>query len=93
MPKRRQKTDLTKEEAKVLYDYYSSLIEKLTKAKLALIEGGVKSYTIDNRSLTRFDIDKLSKELDDAVNKRAEYETIMKGGRPRKAFGIVPRDW
>ena len=84
---------MTREEAKVLYDYYGTLIEKLTKAKLALIEGNVKSYTIDNRSLTRFDINELSKELDDAVNKRAEYEAIMKGGRPRKAFGVVPRDW
>ena len=53
---------MTKNEAKALYEYYSKLIDKLTAAKLALVEGGVKSYTIDNRSLTRFDIDTLSSE-------------------------------
>ena len=84
---------MTKNEAKALFEYYSKLIEKLTAAKLALVEGGVKSYTIDNRSLTRFDIDTLSSEIDDAVRKRDEYRAIMNGARPRKAFGIIPRDF
>lgn len=84
---------MTKNEAKALYEYYSKLIDKLTAAKLALVEGGVKSYTIDNRSLTRFDIDTLSSEIDDAIRKRDEYRTIMNGARARKAFGIIPRDF
>ena len=84
---------ISKAQAKALYDYYGALITKLTEAKLKLLDGGVKSYTIDDRSLTRFDIDKLTAEIDDAVRKRAEYDTIMHGHSPRKAVGIVPRDF
>lgn len=80
-------------EARVMYEYYGNLITKLTDAKLALVDGGVKSYTVDDRSLTRFDIDKLSKEIDEAVNKRAEYAAIMNGKKPRRAVGVIPRDF
>lgn len=83
---------ISKNEAKVLYEYYNGLINKLVEAKLKLVEGGVKSYTIDDRSLTRFDIDKLGSEIEDAVNKRAMYAAIMNGKAVRKAVGIVPRD-
>lgn len=84
---------ISKNEAKALYEYYDKLVTKLTEAKLKLIDGGVKSYTIDDRSLTRFDIDKISAELDDAVNKRAVYKAIMNGRSPRKAVGVIPRDF
>ena len=84
---------ISRVEAKELRDYYDSLIKKLTAAKIALVEGGVKSYTIDDRSLTRFDLDKLGSEIEDAVNKRARYEAIMNGRKPRKAVGVVPRDF
>lgn len=84
---------ISKNEAKTLYEYYDKLVSKLTEAKLKLIDGGVKSYTIDDRSLTRFDMDKISAELDDAVNKRAMYKAIMNGKSPRKAVGVIPRDF
>lgn len=84
---------ITKNEAKELHDYYDTLVKKLMAAKLALVDGGVKSYTIDDRSLTRFDLDKLSSEIEDAINKRAMYEAILNGRKPRKAVGVVPRDF
>ena len=84
---------VSKKTAKAMYDYYTKLIDKLTDAKLKLLDGGVKSYTIDDRSLTRFDLDKLTAEIDDAVRKQAEYDAILNGRSPRKAFGIVPRDF
>ncbi len=84
---------MTRAQAKAMYEYYDRLITKLTEAKIALVDGGVKSYTIDGRSLTRFDIDALTKEIDAAVTKRDEYAAIMNGRKARKAFGIVPRDY
>ncbi len=84
---------MRRNEAQALYDYYDRLITKLTEAKLALIDGGVKSYTVEGRSLTRFDIDKLGAEIDEAVRRRAEYAAILEGRAPRKKFGVVPRDW
>lgn len=84
---------ISRNEAQVMYEYYDKLITKLTKAKLSLVDGGVKSYAVDDRSLTRFDIDMLSKEIDEAVNKRAEYAAIMNGKKPRRAVGVIPRDF
>ena len=84
---------ITKTQARAMYEYYDRLIGKLMDAKIALLEGGVKSYTIDDRSLTRFDPDKLTEEIDKAVLKRAEYESLMNGKAPRKAVAVVPRDY
>ena len=84
---------ISKATAKAMYEYYTKLIEKLTDAKLKLLDGGVKSYTIDDRSLTRFDLDKLTAEIDDAVRKQAEYDAILNGRSLRKAVGVVPRDF
>lgn len=86
-------TMISKTQARAMYEYYDRLIGKLMDAKMALLDGGVKSYTIDDRSLTRFDLDKLTAEIDQAVIKRAEYEALMNGRSPRKAVAVVPRDY
>ena len=83
---------MTRATAKAYYEYYSKLVTQLMEAKLKLLDGGVKSYTIGDRTLTRFDINLLSKELDDAIKKKEEYAAIMNGRRPRKAVGVIPRD-
>jgi hypothetical protein len=80
---------INRKDAQIMVDYYSKLIEQLTEAKLALLRGGAKSYTIGDRSLTRFDIDKLGAEIDDAVLKKAEYESLLAGRAPRKAVGVI----
>ena len=67
--------------------------KKLQKAYVALIEGGVKSYEIDDRKLTRFDLPILRSEMEEAENKIDEYEALLQGKHPRKAFGIMPMDW
>lgn len=84
---------ISKKYAKIMVEYYTALIAELTKAKLQLVQGGVKSYTIGDRSLTRFDLDKLGKEIEDAIRKRDEYAEILNGGTSRRAVGFVPRDW
>ena len=83
---------ISKADCKMMIEYYSQLIAKLTKAKIALIDGGVKSYTIDDRTLTRFDIDTLGVEIENAVRKKAEYEALLNGKSRRRAFGVVIRD-
>ncbi len=83
---------ITKAQAKVMYDYYDKYITKLLDAQIALVDGGVKSYTIDDRTLTRFDLDVLTDLLDKAIKKRAEYDAILHGRGVRKSVGVVPRD-
>lgn len=73
--------------------YWQDQLGKLMDAYTALLEGGVKSYKIDDRELTRFDIASLKRAIDDAERKVAEYEALLDGMKPRRAFGVVPRDW
>ncbi len=80
-------------EIKARLAFWQSALEKLRTAYLALVSGGVKSYTIDDRQLTRFDIPDLTDEITAAEAKVDELTAALAGKRPRKAFGIVPRDW
>lgn len=81
------------------------LSQKLTdkKARLALyiqreaemLSGGVLSYGIGSRNLTRYNTDLAAiraaiKELEDDI---AELEALLNGRKPRKAVGVVIRDW
>lgn len=84
---------IDKTEIKARLAFHKELLKKLQKAYLALIDGGVKSYTIDDRSLTRFDIDKLREEIHAEENRVDELTAMLKGKKPRKAFGVVPRNW
>ena len=74
-------------------NHWRELLGKLMDAYTALISGGVKSYSIDDRQLTKFDIPSLRKAIDDAEEKVDEYQAMLEGMKPRRAFGVVPRDW
>lgn len=74
-------------------EFRKKALTKLRKAYLALLDGGVKSYTIDDRSLTRFDLDKLKDEIEDIEVEVDELTAQIDGRKPRKAIGIVIRDW
>ena len=69
------------------------MLKKLRDAYLALVDGGVKSYMIDDRQLTRFDLPALEKQIEEAEAKVDELEELLNGQRPRRAFGVIPRDW
>jgi hypothetical protein len=73
--------------------YYRNLLEKLHDAYLALVEGQVKSYEIDDRSLTRLDLPSLKKAINDAEEKVDLLEDLLDGKKPRKIVAVVPRDW
>ena len=73
--------------------FHQQALDKLQAAYLALVDGGVQSYSIDDRSLTRFDIPKLMEEIRKEENEVNQLTALLSGGVRRKAFGIVPRDW
>ena len=66
---------------------------KLRVAYLKLLDGGVKSYRIDDRELTRFDLPKLQEEIKSAEKKVDELTTLLEGQKPRRAIAVIPRDW
>lgn len=80
-------------ELRARLEFYKNLLTKLREAYLTLLDGGVKSYTIGQRSLTRFDISALKDEIAQEEHKVDELTAMLAGKKPRKAFGIVPRDW
>lgn len=84
-------TDRT--ELKARLDFWTSALTKKRTAYLALIDGGVKSYALDDRQLTRFDLDVLRREIEEAECKVDALTAQVCGGKPRRAFGIVPRNW
>lgn len=84
---------MDKVELRARLEFRQKALSKLRKAYLALLDGGVKSYTIDDRQLTRFDLPELKNAIEQMEDEVDELEAQLKGCRPRKAFGIVPRDW
>ena len=50
-----------------MYEYYTKQIDRLIEAQEALTSGGVKSYTLGDMQITRFDMSRLSKEIEKAV--------------------------
>ncbi len=80
-------------ELNIRLQFWQDALVKMRAAYLALVDGGVQSYTIDDRSLTRFDLPSLLKEIQDAEKKVDELTALVSGRKSRKAFGIVPRNW
>lgn len=81
---------MDKTEVKARLEFWQKALTKLREAYIALVDGGVKSYTIDDRQLTRFDIDKLKAEIEDAEKKVDSYSAMLLNKKPRRAFGVVP---
>ena len=83
----------TREEMQERLQYWRDQLQKLMDAYMALVEGQVKSYEIDDRSLTRLDLPSLKKAINDAEGKVDQYEGLLGGRKPRKIVAVVPRDW
>ena len=73
--------------------FWKNALEKLQKAYYALIDGGVKSYQIDNRQLTKLDLATLKNEIKEAESNVNKYTALANGKSVRKAMGVIPRDW
>ena len=84
---------MTKETIEKQLQKWQKQLDRLMDAYIALVEGGVKAYKIDDRELTRFDIPTLRKAIDEAEKKIDALEAALEGLKPRRAFGILPRDW
>lgn len=64
------------------------------KEKALLTNDGVQSYTIGSRSVSRYQYSSNIKEqIEELEKQRDELENRLNGIKPRKAVGVVPRDW
>ena len=60
---------------------------------ISLLDGGVKSYSIANRQLTRLDLPDLKKAIEDMEKEIDELEALLQGRKSRRAFAVIPTDW
>lgn len=74
-------------------EFHRAALASLRCAYLALVEGGVQSYSIGSRSLTKLDLSKIMDEIKAHEKAIAEIELVLSCGKRRRAVGIVPRDW
>ena len=70
-------------------------LELYLKREAEMLDGGVQSYGIGSRNLARYNTDLSQiraaiKPLEDEI---ANLEGALNGQKPRKAVGVVPRDW
>lgn len=73
-------------------NFRKDALDKLYDAFIALAEGGVQSYVIDDRELTKFDLDALADEIRKLENEIDALEAELDGRKGRKAVAVVPRD-
>lgn len=73
--------------------FWQDALEKLRKAYLALLDGGAKSYKLDDMELTRLDLTSLSKRIEEAEAKVDELTALVDGRSARRAFAVVPCDF
>lgn len=73
--------------------FKKTALEKLRDAYLKLIDGGVKAYMIDDRQLTRFDLPDLKRQIEELEDEIDGLEELINGRRPRRAIGVLIRDW
>lgn len=74
-------------------EFRQCVLEEERKAYMALLTGGVQSYSIGSRSLTKFDLPGLEEMIRRHEDELEELENVLEGGAKRKAVGVVPRDW
>lgn len=92
MPKRSENM-ASKAEFKTRLAFHRSAAEKLREAYIALVDGGVQSYSIGSRSLTKLDLTKIMEEIKQHEKAIDNLEQALKTGKRRRAVGVLPRDW
>lgn len=65
------------------------------KRETEMLDGGVQSYGLGTRSVTRYNTDlaQIRAAISDLKKEIAALEAQLAGGKARKAVGVVPRDW
>lgn len=68
-------------------------LEAANAAYIALLSGQVQSYAIGSRNLTRLNLPDLEETIAKLEKEIDTLEEVLRGGKRRKAVGVVPRDW
>lgn len=84
----------SKTELRARLEFRRAALEEARKAYLALLTGQAQSYTIGSRTIQKFQLPQLKDEIEDLEKEVDALEEQLNGQRkPRKAVGVVPRDF
>lgn len=77
-----------------MYKHYEKLLDQLMEAQTVLASSdGVKSYTIGDRQLSRYDLDDIAKQIEFCLEKMDEYDKILHGKSIRQKGNVIPTDF
>lgn len=70
-------------------------LELYLKREAEMLDGGVQSYGIGSRNLARYntDLSRIRDAIKQLEKEITNLEGALNGQKPRKAVGVVPRDW
>lgn len=70
-------------------------LELYLKREAEMLDGGVQSYGIGSRNLARYntDLSQIRGAIKQLEKEITNLEGALNGQKPRKAVGVVPRDW
>ena len=70
-------------------------LERYYNREAEMLDGGVQSYGIGSRNLARYntDLSQIRAAIKELEAEVARLEGLLIGQKPRKAVGVVPRDW
>lgn len=83
----------SKETIRLRLETKKKALEAANEAYIALLSGQVQSYAIGSRNLTRLNLPDLEETIAKLEKEIDALEEVLRGGRRRKAVGVVPRDW
>lgn len=81
-----------KAEIKQRIEFRKAALKSAREAYLGIMSGSVQSYKIGNREVTKHNISVLASEIERLEKDLDSLENLSSGKKPRKAFGIIPRD-
>ena len=83
----------SKETVRLRLEAKKKALEAANAAYIALLSGQVQSYAIGSRNLTRLNLSELEGTIAKLEKEIDALEEVLRGGKRRKAIGVIPRDW
>ena len=85
----------TREQIEYQLSIKRNRLELYLKREAEMLDGGVQSYGLGTRSVTRYNTDlaQIRSAITELKKEIASLEAQLAGGKARKAVGVVPRDW
>lgn len=89
---RRRSKETTRQELEQTRERLALYLSRETEL---LSKDGVQAYTIGSRNLQRYQtsLADIQKMIDSLRKRISELEAELAGQSPRRAVGVVPRDW